>query len=126
MSGITPMPGMLPNGANQISVGDILAAQATFNTNGTCARTGSGNKGPDNWFNPTTANIGNSYFIRIHKTSGLTVTGITEDLWTGLNAQINLTCTGGAGSWTGTWEISTNSSGNPVIGGGAITVSNAL
>lgn len=45
-------------------------ASITFSTNGTISRTGTGSSGGNNWYSPTTTNIGNSYWIKLNVTSG--------------------------------------------------------
>lgn len=45
-------------------------ASITFSTNGAISRSGSGSSGGNNWYSPTTTNIGNSYWIKLDVTSG--------------------------------------------------------
>ncbi len=83
------------------------------------------------WFSPNVANSGSSYYINITRTSGTAGVNFTaaQGAWTNItNSGLSIGMTGYTGdlgtvSVGGTYQISSSSSGTPVLGSGTISLS---
>ena len=104
--------------------GSALSGAVTWNSNGTSAGGTFNNYGPEQWYYPTTAAIGASYWLTVTVNSG-TITGITPGTPTSLSSGITLTYASG-GSAQGTYTISTTSGGTPIVAGGQWLVNPTL
>lgn len=96
--------------------------------NGTATLNGAGTS---SWYSPTTANVGSGYWINITRTGGTAGVNFTaaQGAWTNIT---NSGLTIGLGGYTGdvgtvtasgTYQISSSSSGTPVLGSGTISLS---
>jgi hypothetical protein len=87
-----------------------------------------GGAGTSDWYFPTAANVGSGYWINITRTGGTTGVNFTaaQGSWTNItNGGLTIDISGYTGdvgtvSASGTWQISNNSSGTPVLGSGTI------
>ena len=108
----------------------ISAVSVTFNGNGSTTATG-GTANPSSWYLPNTTNIGGSYYITLTPTPGVGnlsgmgfYNGATNISGTPTNISTSgLTITeNAAAQLIGTYTLSTNSSGTPVVASGSITL----
>lgn len=109
-------------GAYQVST--TATAYVQFRSNGTVYSKQNSNAYAlqGNWYDPTTTSIGSSYWIKFIKVSGDTPTG-TLGSWTQLNTDQTLSLSKaptGAVSSTVQYQISTSSSGAPVVASGYV------
>lgn len=113
-----------PYVANPGAVGEMISAlSVTFGGNGLTTPT-SGTAVPGNWFSPTSAGIGASYWINITRTGGSPGVNFSaaQGSWVNIGAG-GLTISGSApGTVTGTYQLSSSSSGTPVVASGTITI----
>ena len=87
MAGVSsPVPNPLPSRAAALSVISPATANATltFAPDGTYSSTG---QSTVNWFNPTTAGAGNSYWVRANIT-GSTPSGPASGSWNQINIHL--------------------------------------
>ena len=83
------------------------------------------------WYSPTTANVGSGYYINITRTGGTGGVNFSaaQGSWTNItNSGLNIGLSGysndvGTVTASGTYQISNNSSGTPVLGSGTISLS---
>lgn len=96
------------------AAGAPVSVSATFGSNGTF----DGNGGVPNWFTPTTTGIGNSYWIRVTRTSGNAFTIGTESTWLALssNQTFGWSSTTLARTWGGNVEFAADSGGVNIVG----------
>jgi hypothetical protein len=129
-------------GVNQLGTGNITLIAGTLVQsptwigatplvlagNGSATLNGAGTS---SWYSPNAANVGSGYWIKITRNSigpaGVNFTA-GQGVWTNIpnrGLTIGLTGTAGYGSLTltGTYQISNNSSGVPVLGSGSISLS---
>jgi hypothetical protein len=96
----------------------------TFGANGTANLAG---VAASNWYSPTTAGIGNTYYLKITQTggtAGYTFNGYTSGYTViGGGASVGVSGpTGSTYSVTGTYSISSNSAGTAIVGTGSLTL----
>lgn len=104
------------------------SAALAYNSDGSASLN---NVAAGNWFSPTTAGIGPSYWVDITRTSGTSGVNFSaaQGSWTNIGSSgliINLTGTSGVvGTATvgGTYQISNSATGSPVLGSGTISLS---
>jgi hypothetical protein len=113
-------------GALFIGVG-TASAEVKYNNNGTKERRINGGSyvGNGNWYSPTTASIGDTHWVRFTKVSesGATISG-TFGSWLQLNSSRSLSISTSSGEASGVIiiELSTDSSGTPIVATGTITL----
>ena len=100
------------------------AANLVLAGNGTATLNGAGTS---NWYAPTTANVGASYWIKITQTGGSSGTTFSaaNGAWTNItNSGLSIGLTGGTGitNATGGYQIASDSGGVNVLGSGTITL----
>jgi hypothetical protein len=100
--------------------GPYSGSSVTLNSNGTL--TGSS---ANNWYTPTTASIGASYWILVTQTGGTAGCAFTAatSAYTNIGAGLTIGISGPAGSVTGTYIIASDSAGVNQLGSGSITLS---
>jgi hypothetical protein len=107
------------------SAGHGGGGSVTWNPNGTLNGNFTGSVNSSNWYVPTTTGIGSSYWLQMTATSG-TITGITSGAWTSMASAIGPVGSAFIGTVSGSWAISTNATGNPVVGGGSFSLGTSL
>lgn len=115
-----------PYVSNPTALGEVIVASSvTFNGNGLTTVVG-GTATPSNWFTPTAVGIGAGFWINITKTGGLSGLAFSsaQGAWVNISAG-GLTINSNAQApITGTYQLSTSSSGSPVVANGTISLSN--
>jgi hypothetical protein len=111
----TASPGALGETIGGISV--------TFGGNGVTSVTG-GTAVPGSWFAPTTPSIGAGYYINITRTGGTPGVNFSaaQGAWTNMGAGGLTVTSTPSGIVYGTYQISSNSSGAPVVAAGVINL----
>jgi hypothetical protein len=116
------------SGASALFLGaGTASAEVRYNNDGTKDRRVNGGSyiGNGNWYNPTTASIGDTHWIRFTKVSeaGATISG-TFGSWLQLNSARSLSISTSSGEATGviTAEIATDSGGVTIVGTGTVTL----
>lgn len=106
---------------------NLFTNSFTLNSNGTITP-GANASNPPQWFYPTTASIGSSYWINITRISGNGGVNFSaaQGAWTAIGAGLSIAAAGGAGGCAGTYQISTSVTGSPVVAYGNVSVSNAF
>lgn len=105
--------------------GPALSGAANFvmNSDGSITFNGAGST---NWYTPSTASIGNGYWVQLVRTGGDTGVTFNNGLsgWTALSSAftVGLTNLVGNHSVNGTYSISSSASGSPVVGSGTLTL----
>jgi len=115
-----------PYVANPSAIGEaIVASSVNFGGSGLTTATG-GTATPSNWYSPTSANIGASYYINITKTSGYSGLAFSaaQGTWTNITSGGLTITSNGQATITGTYQLSSSATGNPVVASGTITLSN--
>jgi hypothetical protein len=108
------------------AVGEVIVAQSVvFNGNGITSP-GSGTATPGNWFSPSAIGVGAGFWISITKTSGLSGVNFSaaQGAFTNITAGGLAINSNAQSPITGTYQLSTSSSGSPVVANGTITLSN--
>ena len=114
-------------GAFYLGIG-TATAYIRYNSDGTKSRKANSGSytGAGNWYNPTTASIGDTHWIKFVKTSesGGTMSG-TFGSWLQLNTSpvISISSSSGDAIGTASVQIATDSSGTTVVASGTISVS---
>lgn len=94
-----------------------------WNPDGTTSMPNGGTANPANWYLPTTAGIGSSYWLNITKTGGALSFSAAQGSWTNISAA-GLAVNAGNGLTTqqalGTYQISPNSLGTLIAATGSI------
>lgn len=81
--------------------------------------------GTSDWYSPNAANVGSGFWINITNTGGLNFTA-AQGSWTNItNGGLTIDVSG-TGTANGTWQISSSSSGTPVLGSGTISLNRAF
>lgn len=106
---------------NQILSGGVL----TLAGNGTTSWD-SGTSTPPNWYLPTTANIGSSYWIKCYNGSGPGGNFSAATSFTNISNAGLVISTTGAGAVAGLYQISSNSAGTAIVAQGTISVNSAI
>lgn len=83
------------------------------------------------WYSPNASNVGSGYWIKITRTGGTSGVNFSaaQGTWTNItNSGLTINITGytgdvGTATASGTWQISSSSSGTPVLGSGNISLS---
>jgi len=115
-----------PYAANPSANGETInASSVLFGGNGLTTATG-GTATPGNWFSPTAANIGASYYINITKTGGLSGLAFSaaQGAWTNITSGGLTISSNAQAAITGTYQLSNSATGSPVVASGTITLSN--
>lgn len=114
------------SGAPQNQTGGI---NSTFNSNGTNSITTGGNFTPANWMSVSPqAGVGSGFWIKFTSTgftgaaTGLSLTGSFLPMTSALLPA----ATGGAGTATFSYQISSSASGSPVVASGTGTANNTI
>jgi hypothetical protein len=111
-----------PYAANPTAVGEIIVGSSvTFGGNGLTTAVGTAT--PGNWFSPTTVGIGAGYYINITRTGGTTGVNFSaaQGAWTNITSGgLSISTTGGTGTVTGTYQLSSSVSGSPIVASGTI------
>jgi hypothetical protein len=123
------MPGYLQSGGSpqgQVWSG-LTPSTVRWFSDGSVAPNTSAYVMPADWFFPNQPGIGASYWIKVHSTGGaLSLNVGSLDSWISLNQGSGLivSVSGSPGIRTGTYQISSNSNGTPVVASGSFTISN--
>jgi len=132
--GTSQTPANTPNNSYEVWYQrfGVSFATATFATNGVVTATGQGTQTVDStpdWYTPVTTSIGNGYWIRFVETSasgnGAQVSGDALNTWHQLNISRSRTASTGSAAeayYTYSYQISTSSSGTPVVASGSISL----
>lgn len=102
-----------------------ITALIIFNANGTVDWTDDDGASTRQWFDPTTANVGASFWVRATVTAGSVSGGSGVGTWLQLNAQRFWTrqrATIGASSATLSIQIATDSAGTNIVTSGTYTL----
>lgn len=129
-------------GVNQLGSGSITLTGGTNvqspNYSGTTPLVLAGNgsatlngSATSSWYSPNQANVGSGYWIKITRTSGVSGVNFSaaQGAWTNItNSGLSIGMTGYTGdvgtvTVGGTYQISSNSGGTPVLGSGTISLS---
>jgi hypothetical protein len=108
------------SGGNGVQNGVTYSGSANLvlSNNGTATLNGNT---AGNWYLPTTAAIGSSYWINFTVTSG-TLTGVTPGTWTSLTAGLTIGVSSAANA-VGTYQISNTASSAGALAGGNFNLS---
>lgn len=129
-------------GVNQLGSGSITLTGGTLvqssNWSGTTPLNLAGNgsatlngAGTSSWYSPNASNVGSGFWINITRTSGVTGVNFSaaQGSWTNItNSGLTIDMAGYTGdvgvvTVNGTYQISSSSSGTPVLGSGTIALS---
>lgn len=131
--GVSAGSGTGSNYAGAVAERDVAAGAATcnllFNTDGTITNTGSATNNstgfPCSWYQPTTASIGNSFWVRSTLTSGTFTTDPSAGTWLALSSVRTWTRNASSGNRqtaVATFEIAADAAGTQIVYSGTITV----
>lgn len=105
------------------AVSTISQVDITFTTSGPIVYTEAAySSGSTDWATPTTAGIGNSYWIKLTKTSGNTILGMTSGTIYALSTNRTVYITTSGGFSSGTIDIYSDSGGTTRVGGGTFSL----
>jgi collagen type VII alpha len=104
---------------------EINSLTVEFNGNGSTTAFGGGTAIPSSWFLPNQTNVGNGYWINVTKTGGLAglvfqSSGVPLVGWNNITSSGLAIGVNSEAQITGTYQISSSSSGTPVVASGTI------